>query len=186
LLTQISFIDFEKEGICFAYTMGTCDTPDFMDIFSDQYGECVATTIYGDCYCYGDLTEDCAGVCNPIDGPRAAYDCREGDGEYPQTTSALQGYCDGTADYEEVVEDCAGVCDGPGLTNTGGDSACCATGNIDCNNECDGEEILTACGCGESTTDTNGCCADGESPNGEGKDCAGTCGGSAELDCADY
>ena len=104
VLTQISFTDFQQEGICFAHEINA-NCLDFGNAICDENAECVSATDWGDCYCYGDLVEDCAGEC----GGSSEVDCA--------------GTCGG-----DLEPDCFGVCGGSAVVDgcgvCGGNSEC--------------------------------------------------------------
>jgi len=90
--------------------------------------------------------------------------------------------CTATGDNLLDGFDCAGVCGGDGVVNIDGDSACCASGTIDCANVCDGtavEDCANVCG-GDGVVNTDGdsaCCASGTI------DCANVCDGDDTTSC---
>ena len=97
---------------------------------------------------------DCMGVCDGV----AKLDC--------------SGECNGSA-----MRDCNGQCNGNSYINKCGD--CVLTDTMDCQMDCNGDwggsAYLNECGlCVEGNTGLN---------IDSGKDCFGTCGGSAKLDC---
>ena len=132
---------------------GTCGGSSVVDACGNCAGDCVADgdgLVTCGTSTNNTVTADCAGTCG---GTSALDDC---------------GVCDGA----NASQDCNGVCDGPGVVNTDGDGACCASGTIDCANVCDGSGVVNTDGDGA-------CCASGTI------DCANVCDGLSTVGCDD-
>jgi len=126
-------------------------------------GDCDCDGNVLDCFdvCGGNAVLDCSGVCG---GSAVVDECDECGGD---------GIDEGACDCDGNILDCAGACGGDGDYLADG-TTCCASGNIDCNDVCNGLANYNDCFV----------CVGGDTGLTEdtGIDCLGACWGSAVED----